>query len=79
MSQIESTNHVGQAIPDRLITEKEVAKLFGVTTRCIIRWMNEGKIPRPAIQRHRYTRWSENKVQACIAEICRNEKLEAAS
>lgn len=52
---------------DKLMTPREVAKLFGVDPKTLTRWANEGKIPSlRTLGGHR--RYRESVVKAMLAD-----------
>lgn len=49
----------------KLINKREVARLFGVTTRTIERWLKDGKLPQPKT-RFRLKRWDYQELVALL-------------
>lgn len=68
---------------DNLITDREVAKIEGVSPSTVWKWCKrvgaDGKllIPAPVISRHKYTRWSENEVREHVERMKANQLQEA--
>jgi excisionase family DNA binding protein len=58
-------------------TTLEVATLLGVTKRCLLNWLRDGKIPEPERDRNQYRVWGQNDLTAALAykEQCRSPKL----
>jgi len=64
---------------DNLITDRDVAKIFRVARSTVWDWSDKGLIPKPVVQRHKFTRWSQQQVQAAIESLKQAERTEAAS
>ncbi len=59
---------------ERHLTMDEVAAYYGVTSRCTIwRWRQEGRLPKPDIERGKFLRW---KVRSLIEWDNRQAELD---
>lgn len=56
-------------LPDLLLTVKDVAEIFSVTTRTIWRWSATNKIPRPVAPSSNVVRWRASEIQAHIDQL----------
>lgn len=48
-------------------TTQEVADLVGVTKRCILNWLRDGKIPEPDRDRNSYRIWTQHDLSVVLA------------
>jgi excisionase family DNA binding protein len=48
-------------------TTQEIANLVGVTKRCILNWLRDGKIPEPERDRNRYRIWTQRELSNVLA------------
>jgi predicted DNA-binding transcriptional regulator AlpA len=64
---------------DSLMTAKEVAARYGLNRTTIWRWVNSGLVPKPVVQRPKFTRWSAHQVSAAIEALKTAERKEMAS
>jgi excisionase family DNA binding protein len=48
-------------------TTQEVADLVGVTKRCLLNWLRDGKISEPDRDRNRYRIWTQREVSTVLA------------
>lgn len=48
-------------------TTQEVANLAGVTKRCILNWLRDGKIPEPSRDRNDYRVWTQKELSIVLA------------
>ena len=48
-------------------TTQEVATLLGVTKRCLLNWLRDGKIPEPARDRNHYRVWGQHDLTIALA------------
>jgi excisionase family DNA binding protein len=56
-----------RAVTDQVFTTQEVADLVGVTKRCILNWLRDGKIPEPDRDRNRYRVWTQRDLSVVLA------------
>ena len=64
---------------DRLITDREVGRIYGIGRSTVWEWCERGIIPKPIVQRKKYTRWSHLQIQEAIRALGEAERNEAAS
>lgn len=64
---------------DRLIDDKAVADTFGINRASVWKWVKLKRIPAPVISGKRFSRWSEQQVQAVIEKMKTAERQEATS
>jgi excisionase family DNA binding protein len=57
----------GGRVSDQVFTTQEVADLVGVTKRCILNWLRDGKIPEPDRDRNRYRIWTQRDLSTVLA------------
>ena len=48
-------------------TTQEVADLIGVTKRCLLNWLRDGKIPEPERDRNQYRIWTQSDLSVALA------------
>jgi len=46
---------------------QEIADLVGVTKRCILNWLRDGKIPEPDRDRNQYRIWTQRELSQVLA------------
>ena len=54
---------------DRLLKSKEVREILSISTRCLWRWVAEGKLPRPIHMGYRVRRWWASEIYASLKTI----------
>lgn len=64
---------------DRLIADTDVAGVYGIARSCVWNWVDKGLIPKPIVQRHKFTRWSEQEIQDSIRKLRTAERVESAT
>lgn len=52
---------------EQVYTTQEVANLVGVTKRCILNWLRDGKIPEPVRDRNRYRVWTQREISNVLS------------
>jgi excisionase family DNA binding protein len=57
-----------------MFTTQEVADLAGVTKRCILNWLRDGKIPEPDRDRNQYRIWTQKDVSIVLAYTAQRSK-----
>ena len=50
-----------------VFTTQEVADLVGVTKRCLLNWLRDGKVPEPDRDRNQYRIWTQRELSAVLA------------
>jgi excisionase family DNA binding protein len=51
----------------KVFTTQEIADLAGVTKRCILNWLRDGKIPEPDRDRNSYRIWTQHELSTVLA------------
>ncbi len=64
---------------DRLLTDRQVGELYGVTRFTVWHWARAGRIPGPIVNRTRFARWSHLQIQESIRALREAERQEASS
>jgi predicted DNA-binding transcriptional regulator AlpA len=56
-------------IPCAFYTDIEVAAIFGVGPRCVWKWAEDGKLPKPIQIARRWTRWRRVDIDEAVAKL----------